>query len=375
MQNICLDYLLISSNSRKIYQENVFNGISYPNNYIIQYRYDLKYLEKELYDAIFNEGIYYIQSTLNNFFKNKKCALSYFHIEGVKTELFLFRRGIIKHAVYNSDINRLLLFIELKEFLELEDNTLTIDFKNSIIDKFNDFSTCVFDLQSRGHIFENIKTAKFHQIAYIFSSLIQAKLFYTVTLKEKFNDFGINEYSRVISPVLDLSTNLSKYKLIDGSNYFLEILTFEVDNSKYQLPSKKNTKEKSNFKVEISSESITINQHILDSGSFNLNYIDLMIKPISSETVNTSIKLIEPQTGFITNILIDIKKSKFRSILFALSSFIVLVTVPIANIFKNFLTSSNNNINISPFFIFSFIVFILFVTGSLRFLYRYFDKK
>lgn len=364
-----IDFLLISSNNRKLYQEDVFNAISFPKNYIIQYRYNLKYLEKDLYDAIYNHGHTY-QKTLDTYFKEKNCVLAYLHKENNSSNVYLFRQGLIKQVIYNADISRLLFFIELKEYVKLEDTNLTVKLKNHIISSFNSKdTTCVFDLISKKAIHSDIKVVKFFETANVFSKLIPARLFFSINLKQKYTNYSNGKHDRLIKPVIDPSTNLSKYVLEDGSNYFFEILTYEVD----KFLSKKDLNTKVEFNVTTTSEYINFNQHVLNNGSYNINFLDLIIKPISAETVSTSIKFTESETNFITNILIDIKKSKIRSVLFSLSTFMVLVTVPLSNFFIDIRPDKKDLLH-SPFLIFV-ITFIIFVISALRFLYRYFDKK
>lgn len=362
-----IEYLFLSSNYRKLYQEDVFNAISFPTNYIIQYRYDLKYLDEQLSLGILGSDIIY-QETLDSFFKNKNCILGYLHKENDSFEMHAFRKGKIRKAVFDSEINRLLIFIELKEFMKLTETILTKEFKLDIIKDFQSKSTCIFSLLSKKEVVTELSVTKFHDIAQLFSTLIPAKLFFSLSLKEKYVNLSNNSFKRTIHPVIDPSTNLSRYSLKDGSNYFFEILTFEVE-SKDEF-----SKERSDFEIESSSEYIYFNQHILNSGSLNLNFLDLVIQPIPSETINTSIKFEETQSNFITNILIDIKKSTSRSLLFAFSSFLVLITVPSYNLFVDQVKDESFTSNLSvlgiPVLIFSFLIIF-----SLNYLYRFFDKK
>lgn len=417
MEKNNFDYLLVSSSSRKLYQENVFNGIALPNNYVIQYRYSLDYLDDEIKNGINHDG-YICQYVLDDYFNNKKCILSYLHIvgetENASYSLHVFRSGLIKKAIFNSKINRLLLYIELQDYVSLQDNDFTLGYISKVIEKFQfDGSICVFDLTGNKEFENSVKKVEFHEVAEKFINLLPVELIFSVNLKRKVNNIATQEFSDTIIPKTDLSTNLTRYELNNRSNYYFEILTYEKTNIiEKEKDNKKivnieldpiypslyvqnngshnnnyidltikdisaenvNTckKEKNNsLIVDIQSDTIYLNQHVQNNGSNNINYIDLIIKPISAETVNTNVKFNEPNSKFITNILIDVKKSKLNSFLFSISSMLVLIAVPIANYFKDKLTSSEfSNLNI-----FLFICYIFATVTALRFLYRYFDKK
>lgn len=361
------DYLLISSSGRRLYQEDVFNSISLPNNYVIQYRYDLNYLDDEIKKGI-NYGGIICESKLETYFKNKKCILSYLNLIEEESEkdnysLCFFRSGTIKEVIFNSKINRLLLYIELQDYISLENSNSK--YINEVIEKFKLTSTCVYDLVSNNEIINEIKKVEFYEMAEKIIDLLPVNLIFSINLKKKINYSVTREYSKTITPKIDLSTNLTRYELTNRSNYFFEIITYE------KKVKKENEENENMLIVDIQSDTIYLNQHVQNNGSNNINYIDLIIKPISAETVNTSVKFSEPSSNFITNILIDVKKSKIISLYFAISSLLVLIAVPIANYFKDQLSKSK----FSTLDIFLSIGYIIATVIALRFLYRYFDKK
>jgi hypothetical protein len=333
----------ISSNYRKLYVEDIYRALALPKNYVIQYRYQFKYVATSVLlnkdELIGKRGIiyyYYNPNYVNGYIGTiEKCE---------KSILLPIREVFIKDIEVIEDIKHINFFLELGEFLDCKIyDTLNTNKTYPDNDHFVD-QTIILDkkpvtwLEKIESIEPYFKEIKFFHIRKIFGDLHIC--------------YDFNEKR----------TNLV---LKDESTYIFELLTYDksAENSSHD------DKTKNNSIIELIADNsyLTINDALEKGTKVNSKKITILTKPIDYKKDMTNLKIKELNSDFSVNLSIRLEKTFQKSIKFGLFSAIVLLGVQIGSLI------TRNGYSLKNMCFLLLIAF--FVTVATAFLHRNFNKK
>lgn len=361
------DLILFSSNSRDLYKEDIFNTIALPDEHVLQFRYSEEYIDPDIKNNLEDNN------KLLEYFIGKKCLICYINntryssenislqkrMKGIKDSTITIkpiRIGEIIKVVYNKEISRFLFYVKLNKYKINSDDNEEI------------FSKKFSDIYRRGSLVSNIeisnyvKDGSFKEVVESILPFFENKYFYKINIMQK---------NVILKPHFNPDIYASEYKLNDGKDYIIEIITYENITSGNSSDTKSSV-----VKIEKSDE-LSLSKQIDPGGSFNLNRLELSTSRIEYTNKQSIISFIEPKTEYKTNLVFKLNKPLKRAIFFSIAAIITLFAIPIFNVFVSFL-------KIQSVFLFTdfkmaiiiiVFLFLLILGCSLTLLYQTFNKK
>jgi hypothetical protein len=195
MKKICF----FSSDARPLYKNDVFRVVSYPDNYIIHFRYLEKYIEGDPIKLIGKNGIIFF--TMGNDLSKPQDQRNI-----TNTSV----REVVIHAVEKADdTGQVHIYLKLKNL-----KTLTIGNNPANLMPPNKFVT-ELELIDGAEV-------KWHQIIDTIKDSFKNQLFYKFKIVDK-------KSNKAIDPEYDKIEKQSFYKLSDEKSYALEMAFYDTE--------------------------------------------------------------------------------------------------------------------------------------------------
>jgi hypothetical protein len=322
----------IGSNSRKLYVEDIYRLMVLPNEYVIQYRYQYKYIDDKILQKL--DSLKGKQSIIHYCYDPKNLGyVGTIRDIGEKKVFLPIRKAFIKDISINEEIGQVNFFLELYEFIDTELH-VNSDLSNQ---RFKDIFVGEVDVM---HYKETTWLEKVESVQDYFNDLI---FFHIKNISGNYTiNYNFDEKK----------TNLI---LSDDSPYIFEFLTYDkTDGSSY---------------IEIHTEDSFINLNdTLEKGTkVNSKKITLDTKPIDFRRDRTYIEFKDFKSEFGVRISVILKKKFWRSFLFGFLSSIALLSFQVSNL----LIRDNMNKENIGFLILAAIVVNIGVSG----LHWFYNKK
>lgn len=327
----------IGSNFRNLYVEDIYRLIALPEGYVIHYRYQDKYIDKDLLsklkDVKNEQGIVF-------YYYNPKYSKGYIGtIKDCKEEIiFPIRKVIIRDIDVNDEIGQVNFFLELKEFVEID-----LYRPNELIEFPKNKGSFVFELV----IPKTTKISWLSKVEVIKDYFKDIKFFHIKDIlgKEK-RSITYDEYEKRTS-----------ITLMDESTYVFEILTYDKTEGESQI----NIINDENY--------ININDRLEKGTKVNSKKLTVETRPIDFKKNSTRLEFNDETESnqFSVNISVKIKKKLIKSVYFGIMSAIVLFGFQFSTLYIRGLLSYKSVIVL--------LVISSIISLCLAGLHRFFNKK
>lgn len=293
------------SNFRQLYVEDIYRCTCLPQNFVIQYRYQLKYIDRNLLvdkeSLIGREGIVFYNY-------NPKNPQYLGTIQDCDEELILpIRKVEIRDIQINEEIGHVNFYLELKEFVEVDIN------KNSFETPRGN-ETFVHELKFK-HVTNVSWLEKIEEIKEYFKNV---KFFNIRSIT------GDNESKIIYDP----SEKRTSIMLWDDSTYILDVLTYDKTEGNAEI------------KLCYDQSYIGVNDSLENGTKLNSKKLPLDIRPINFKKDSTYLSFRDTSSKFSIKLSIKMKKKRIRSVLFGFFSSIILLGFQLSNL----LIKSNLNL-------------------------------
>ena len=324
---------LISTNARGLYHDDILRVINLPNDYVMKFRYQKKYI---LEDIISNQKKYINKEAVIVY-----AAGDYRDKEQHEIEHYAIRKCTIVEIVDNEkETGRFDIYIRLKEYVRGKVQFTSNSTSNNDVKLMTSLNYSMLDNCTWQESVDNIKDK----------------------LKEKtlIKVDGIkNIRGKQLKVKYDKNLKISKYNLCDDAEYILDIIVYTIDmNDK--------------IKYSINTAEVIQIYDIFD-GKIETT-IEKLALPISIKRISVPQEIqtidlkIDNEPGLKINI--GIRKNMKNTIMFAIASIIFAISV---NQGKALLEYSTNNVSI--ILILHYVVIGIVFIISTGILFHSFDKK
>lgn len=291
----------LSSDARKLYRDDILRVTSYPNGFVIKFRYKQKYINTQIVSQINNlsnrEAIIFF--TVGNSLHIPKEERTLVNVP--------VRKAVIKKVIHQQNTQNYEFYLELGEFLQ--SNNSQIEFpKNEFVAYTNhQLSEAPWKI-----VIDNIKNS------------FKDSLFYI---------FNISEKSDALLPIFDEKENVSYFKLQDENSYYISISFYDVlnENSSEKEQIKQNV-----FTLKEPSDRVIINipddltlDTVIDDRTYNA-----FTKSLDNNNTNTFLNFIitqgknnDSEILFNDYVRIQIKKDTNKIWVFTLNSFLLALSI------------------------------------------------
>lgn len=288
-----------SSDSRPLYKRDVFRVLSYPNDYVVHFRYQKKYVDCDLNYLKGKEGVIFL-TTGNNL------AIEDITKRDIKN--FSIREVTVLSIQESEDTQLVHFYLKLGKYRKY--NNLSFE-AEKLVDELDLIEGEVLNWCD---VIEIIKTSFPNELFYKFS-LLESKSRSSLPLK------------------FDATDNQSYYELSDEENYYLQLDFYDTEPKTSDNYHSLSVKAANDLFVKISApDSIKVESR-RDNRTFNLS-----VKGISTSNISTYLNFETIEEKYAENVLLTtssvdttlkiiIKKNSKRIVLFGFYSMLAAICV------------------------------------------------
>jgi hypothetical protein len=345
MKKVCF----FSSDARPLYKQDVFRAMSYPNGYVIHFRYQQQHVNGGLQELLTKPGVIFFSMGNDLQVEPKDRVITHASIREVKV-----------HSIETAtDTGQIHFYLELGDF-----KVITLGQNSADIMPPNKFVTELEIVDG--------PVAQWYQIIDIIKTSFPKQLFYKFQILDKKN--------RGLLPLsYDKVEKQSFYKLSDEKSYALEMAFYDTESS--------NSNNYHSLKISAIDDKLlqVVAPATIDLEARRDNRVySLFTKTVSSSNSFTYINFetllktagsaasTEESSKIDTTLKIQVKKSLNRSLAFALYSLMAALAIGYAKVLTDQVDvhgTFNTNLTLQ------FVICGLIAATAAFNLYRLFDKK
>lgn len=342
MKKICF----LSSDARPLYKRDVFRTFSYPNNFVIHFRYKSEYIEGDYKLMKGKEGL--IAFTVGNDLSQEENSRNLQHIS--------VREVIIQEVCKYEDTGLIHFYLRLKDFKKY-----SINHSNTPAGKF------VYELE-----LNNGTDVNWHELINTIKDSFKNELFYKFKIIKK-------DDAREVEVQYDEVDKQSYYELTDENDYNLEVAFCDTEESSSDNYHSLKIRSQNEQMLSVSAPDLIKIEARKDNRIFSVftknistssSFTYLNFETVKETTDSNHQKVVFPQID--TVLKIKVKKNWKRVALFAFWTLCAAFSLAYGKIISD-------NINIDGVFSLNLTIHLIVasVIGliSASQLYKFFDKK